>query len=80
MLTPKRSRIQTQLESSRLEPRWRPGNGSGPVLTVVAFSISPVVPEVGVLLEVLPYPCSPHPGTLQDPNVIKINLFLTHFN
>lgn len=41
---------------------------TGAVLTVVAFSIRPVVPEVGVLLEVLPYSCSPHPGTLQDPN------------
>lgn len=34
-------------------------------LTVVTLSISPVVPEVGVLLEVLSYTCCSHPGTLQ---------------
>lgn len=34
-------------------------------LTIVTLSISPVVPEVGVLLEVLSYTCCSHPGTLQ---------------
>lgn len=33
-------------------------------LTVVTLSIGPVVPEVGVLLEVLPNTCCSHPGTL----------------
>lgn len=53
---------------------------TGAGLTVVAFSVSPVVPEVGVLLEVLPYTCSPHPCTLQEANLIRINVFLTHFS
>lgn len=34
-------------------------------LTVVTLSVGPVVPEVGVLLEVLAYACCSHPGTLQ---------------
>lgn len=62
-----------------LESRSAPDNGYGTVLTVVAFSIGPVVPEVGVLLEVLPYTCGPHPRTLQDPNLIKITVFRTYF-
>lgn len=82
MLTPKRSRIQTLILKQRLstaDSRETPNNGYGTVLTVVAFSISPVVPEVGVLLEVLPYTSSPHPCTLQDPNLIKINIFWIYF-
>ena len=35
------------------------------VHTVVALRVGPVVPEVGVLLEVLPDACGPHSGTLE---------------
>lgn len=35
------------------------------LLTVVALGISPIVPEVGVLLEIFSYTRCSHPGTLQ---------------
>lgn len=46
-------------------------------LTVVTLSISPVVPEVGVLLEVLSYTCCSHPGALQKQHKNEVGDLLT---
>lgn len=43
-------------------------------LTVVTLSISPVIPEVGVLFEVLSNTCCSHPGTLQNQQKNQISL------
>lgn len=72
MLTPKRNRIYQNKFSTDGDY-----GGRGGARTVVAFSIGPVVPEVGVLLKVLPDPSSPHPGALQESNKTKMNDFQT---